>query len=157
VPTSSLSPFVRRCTVGTVALVAIAAGTLGCTRGDDPQVAITGKDNIGSATTGTTARRATGTTTKGTVPTRPNEVVMQDYAFVPDTLTVAAGTTVTWTNTESAPPVDHWVKSSPGQPGDLDSGRLPPGQSYNKTFAQPGTYEYFCDIHNFMKAKVVVQ
>jgi plastocyanin len=148
---------VRRLAALVVAVTAIAVGTLGCTRGDDPPVAITGKGNIGSPSPATTARPATGTTTRGTVVTRPGEVVIQDYAFVPDTLTVTAGTTVTWSNTESDPPVDHWVKSSPGQPGDLDSGRLPPGQNYNKTFGQPGTYEYFCDIHNFMKAKVVVQ
>jgi plastocyanin len=38
----------------------------------------------------------------------------------------------------------------------LDSGELSQAQTYSKTFSQAGTYDYYCNIHNYMKASVTV-
>jgi plastocyanin len=137
-------------------LIVLSAG---CGTVEDPKPAVTGNNNI---TAPTTAARSTATTGRSgtsatTIAVAPNSVVINDYTFIPGELDVAVGTTVTWSNTESSPPVDHWVKTATGQTGDLDSGRMAPGATYTKAFDQPGEYSYFCNIHNFMKAKVVVR
>jgi plastocyanin len=74
-----------------------------------------------------------------------------DFGFNPATLTVKAGTTVTWTNTGSAP---HTVTADDGS---FDSGSLNGGATFQQTFAKAGTYAYHCKIHHSMTAKVVVQ
>ncbi|MFH8384837.1 cupredoxin family copper-binding protein [Kitasatospora sp. NPDC018058] len=80
------------------------------------------------------------------------QVTIANYAFAPSTLTVSAGTTVTWTNSDSD---THTVTSSGSGP--LDSGTLNHGASYSYTFTTPGTYAYICSIHPFMHGTVVVQ
>jgi len=66
-----------------------------------------------------------------------------DFSFHPGTLTVKAGTTVTWDYVGGIP---HTVTSSPGDPASFDSGIKSSG-SFTFTFAQPGTYHYFCTLH----------
>ena len=68
-------------------------------------------------------------------------VTIKDYAFTPATLTVPAGTTVTWTNND---PVPHTATASDGS---FDSGNLNPGQSFSFTFATPGSFSYVCQYH----------
>jgi len=76
--------------------------------------------------------------------------------FALSNITVTAGTTITWTNQDSAP---HTVTSSgPGAlTGEFDSGGFGIGQSYQRSFNTPGTFPYFCTIHPFMQATVTVQ
>ena len=81
-----------------------------------------------------------------------NSVVMKDFTFSPVLLTVKKGTTVTWTNQDSAP---HTVTSDSGS--ELSSEKLSNGQSYSHTFNGAGTFEYHCGVHPTMKAKVVVE
>ena len=82
----------------------------------------------------------------------PGTVEIVDFTFSPRELTVATGETVTWRNDD---PYAHWVVST--TPDVLDSGELSQAQAYNKTFSQAGTYDYYCNIHNYMKASVTVQ
>jgi plastocyanin len=77
-------------------------------------------------------------------------VQVVDFAFEPGTLTVPAGTTVTWTNAGSRP---HTVTADDGS---FDSGRLDPGEQFSQTFDQPGTFTYFCGFHPEMLGSVVV-
>jgi plastocyanin len=84
--------------------------------------------------------------------TPPGEIDIVDFEFSPRELTVARGDTVTWRNLD---PYDHWVVST--QPDVLDSGELSQAQTYSKTFSQTGTFTYYCNIHNYMKATVTVQ
>ncbi len=79
------------------------------------------------------------------------QVSIQSFSFGPQTLTIPAGTTVTWTNSDS---VTHTVTAMDGS---FDSGNLTPGQSFSFTFTTPGTYSYHCSIHPFMRGQVVVQ
>ena len=78
-------------------------------------------------------------------------VDISNYAFSPATLTVPAGTTVTWTNEDTAP---HTVTSKSG--GTLNSPTLNKGDSWSFTFTTPGSYEYFCAIHPDMVGTVIV-
>ncbi len=77
-------------------------------------------------------------------------VVINNFAFSPQQLTVKAGTKVTWKNNDS---VAHTVTSNSGA---FDSGTLNTGASYSFTFSTPGTYSYHCMIHPNMTATVVV-
>lgn len=84
------------------------------------------------------------------------EVIMKNTTFQPSEITVAAGTTVTWTNED---PAAHTVTSGTrDNPTDLfDSGNVGSGQSFSFTFDTPGTYNYFCRIHPGMKGTVIVE
>ena len=79
-----------------------------------------------------------------------NIINIQSFAFNPSTLTVKAGTKVTWTNNDS---VAHTVTSDSGK---FDSGNISPGQSFSYTFTNTGTFNYHCTIHPMMKGTVVV-
>ncbi len=73
-----------------------------------------------------------------------------DFGFAPATLTVRVGSTVTWTNTGSAP---HTVTADDGTFG---SQTLTHGATFSHAFATPGTYAYHCAIHSSMTGTVVV-
>ncbi|MCC7104252.1 MAG: cupredoxin domain-containing protein [Chloroflexi bacterium] len=71
-------------------------------------------------------------------------------AFNPSTITVTAGSTVTWRNTGSAPIT---VTSRDEL---FDSRTIEPGKSWSHTFDDPGVYRYFCVPRPWMKGTVVV-
>lgn len=79
-------------------------------------------------------------------------VSIAGFAFSPASVTVSAGDTVTWTNNDAGVP--HTVSSGTG--GELASGQLAGGASYQKTFTTPGTFAYHCDIHPSMTGVVIV-
>ena len=79
------------------------------------------------------------------------EVKIDNFSFGPGTLTVAVGTTVTWTNRDDIP---HTVVSTDGV---FKSKVLDTDEKFSYTFAKPGTFPYFCSIHPKMTGKVVVQ
>ena len=82
----------------------------------------------------------------------PNSVVIQNFAFSPNSLTVKVGTTVTWINQDST---THTITSDNGafqSSGDINS-----GSNYTFTFSKAGTYPYHCSIHPNMKGTIVVQ
>ena len=78
-------------------------------------------------------------------PTRAN-------AYSPETLTVEAGTKLTWVNKDT---VAHTVTS---QGTSLyDSGNMATGATFSYTFARAGTYPYFCTVHPWMKGTVIAR
>ena len=79
------------------------------------------------------------------------EVAIDNFAFGPTDLTVAVGTTVTWTNRDDIP---HTVVSTDKV---FKSKVLDTNEKFSFTFGTPGTYPYFCSIHPKMTGKVVVQ
>jgi len=79
------------------------------------------------------------------------EVKIDNFSFGPATLTVAAGTAVTWTNRDDIP---HTVVSDDKA---FKSKVLDTDEKFSFTFTKPGTYGYFCSIHPKMTGKVVVQ
>jgi amicyanin len=80
----------------------------------------------------------------------PNDVNIDNFAFAPATLTVKAGTTVTWTNKDEDP---HTVVDNGGA---FRSQALSNGGTYSFTFPSAGTFDYICSVHPFMHGTVVV-
>lgn len=78
-------------------------------------------------------------------------VTMVNRSFSPSTLTVAKGTTVTWTNSDS---LDHTVTGDTS--GGPTSGTLSTGGTYSFTFNTAGTFTYHCAPHPDMTGTVTV-
>lgn len=119
--------------------VLITVVFLGACRGDD-------EGSGAASSTPTTA--ATDKTTDGA------EVTMKLIAFKPESITVDAGQSVTWKQTD---PGVHTVTSGSVEQGSggvtekadgtFDSGNLETGKTFSFTFDEPGTYSYFCAVH----------
>lgn len=82
-------------------------------------------------------------------------VDISDERFNPTILRVQKGTTVTWKNQDNA---QHSITSDENSPkGGLDSDTLKKGETYEHTFTETGTYNYYCEFHPAtMKAVVEV-
>jgi plastocyanin len=74
-----------------------------------------------------------------------------NFSFQPNPITVTVGTTVTWTNQDSA------AHTATSDTGDFDTGLLQTGKSGSVTFKQAGTFPYHCQVHPNMKGTVIVQ
>lgn len=72
------------------------------------------------------------------------EVCMMNLMFNPSNLTITHGTTVTWKNGDA---VNHTVGNAMGSAENYTSGFIGEGGTFSHTFANPGTYEYYCAIH----------
>jgi len=81
---------------------------------------------------------------------------IEDICYIPSTIVVEKGKSITWINEDSS---FHSVTSGfYGEPtGLFDSGYLDPYQSYTLSFDEFGTYDYFCTLHPWMKAQVIVE
>lgn len=77
-------------------------------------------------------------------------VALVGFTISPASLTVAPGTTVVWTNRDSAA---HTVTADDGSWG---SGNLAQGDTFSHTFATAGAYTYHCAIHPFMTGTIMV-
>ncbi len=80
-----------------------------------------------------------------------NKIEMKDFMFMPSTLTVNAGTEVSWTNKDDEP---HTVVSDTGL---FRSGALDTGESFSFKFDKPGTYRFICSIHPRMVGTIIVK
>jgi len=79
------------------------------------------------------------------------EVKIDNFSFGPTTVTVDKGSTVTWINRDDIP---HTVVSSDKV---FKSKVLDTDEQFSFTFAQAGTYPYFCSIHPKMTGTVIVK
>ncbi len=77
-------------------------------------------------------------------------VSIENFAFVAPSLEITAGTTVTWTNNDTA------AHTATADDGSFDTGNLDPGASGSVTFDTPGTYTYKCAYHPNMTGTIVV-
>lgn len=97
--------------------------------------------------TATATATATFTPTATNTPVTPpptSEIVnvsMADFSFIPGDITISVGTMVVWTNNDS---FNHTVTADDGT---FDSGTVPPGETYSRTFDNPGEYPYYCKLH----------
>jgi plastocyanin len=80
-----------------------------------------------------------------------SRIGIQNFKFDPPTITVPAGTTVTWINRDDSV---HTVTSEDGR---LASAGLNHGEQFSYRFTVPGTYAYHCALHPHMMARIVVQ
>ena len=79
-------------------------------------------------------------------------MTIEDYLYRPATVTVPAGTTVTFSNRDSAP---HTATSK--EAGAFESGTIEGGESGRVVLGEAGTFAYYCLFHPFMKGTVVVE
>lgn len=78
-------------------------------------------------------------------------VSISGMRYGPAEVRIAAGGSVTWTNNDGMP---HTVTANDRG---FDSGALRRGQSFSRTFSEPGTYAYYCAYHPGMVGTVVVE
>ena len=80
-----------------------------------------------------------------------NVVTMDNFTFTPPELTVAVGTTVKFVNHDDIP---HTVvdKNKAYRSKALDT-----DDSFSFTFANAGTFDYFCGLHPHMVGKIIVK
>ena len=81
-----------------------------------------------------------------------NQIVIKDFHFSPETLTVRSGEKVTWINRDEEP---HTVVSVEKQ--FKKSTALDTDQEFTITAGAPGTYTYFCSVHPKMTGTIVVE
>jgi plastocyanin len=97
------------------------------------------------STSASTSAAARGTHASGTV------IAIENFRFSPDPITVEAGTTVTVTNRDGT------VHTLTADDGGFDTGDLDGGASATIALTAPGTYRYFCDVHNYMTGTIDVR
>ena len=81
----------------------------------------------------------------------PAAVQIDNFHFAPATLTITAGTTVTWKNDDDSP---HRVADNNGT---FKSAALDTDDTFSHTFATAGEYPYICSIHPYMIGKIIVK
>ena len=87
---------------------------------------------------------------RGSAMSAQEQLRIVGFAFVPESITVPVGTTLTWTNMDGAP---HTVTA---EGDDFASGTLSQGETFSHTFSKAGTINYLCTIHPSMKASITV-
>ena len=108
---------------------------------------------LAGAGTGGMATPTPGSSTSASTPGTPvggPTIAIDDFAFAPITLTVPAGSTVTWTNKDGEP---HTVVANDGT---FHSPTMDANGTFSFTFPTAGTFDYVCSIHPFMHGTVVV-
>jgi plastocyanin len=78
-------------------------------------------------------------------------VDIQSFAFIPQEITVAPGTTITWTNK------DQTAHSVISREGKFASKGMDTDDRYTFTFTAEGDYAYFCSLHPHMIGTIHVR
>lgn len=86
-----------------------------------------------------------------TSPAPATVVDTKNFAYAPGDVTVPAGTTVRFTNSDA---IAHTVTADDGS---FDSKELVGAQSWSHVFEKAGTYKYYCAYHRYMHGSVVVK
>lgn len=73
-----------------------------------------------------------------------------DALYIPNSIRVHVGQTVSWTNT------DHEAHTVTAANGSFDSGPIAYGSTWRWIFARPGTFPYFCTLHPGMHGVIIV-
>lgn len=141
----SATPRTLRSPLVLIAALVVAGGVL---------TACGGSDNSGTAAGSSSSSKSGSASAGGSGSTGGDgQVKIVNFEFKPQDITVKAGTTVTWTNTDSA---QHSIQDQSDLKFDT-SKVLMEGDTFTHTYDKPGTYPYICGIHNYMTGKVVVE
>jgi plastocyanin len=119
-------------------LIACLALTVAACGDDDDD------DGGGDAATPTTEQTDTGAAPPAGGGGDAVTVDIPSISFDPADVTVPAGTTITWTNSDDLP---HTVTKEGGPGGQFDSGDIAPGDEFELTVDVKGTVDYVCTIH----------
>jgi plastocyanin len=90
------------------------------------------------------------TPTPAPAPSPVSIIHIKNFAYVPDSVTIPAGSTVKFVEDDE---IAHTVTASDGS---FDSGNLNQKQTWTHLFTKPGTYPYYCAYHTYMKGKVII-
>jgi plastocyanin len=128
----------RRLLVGIIAVLAALTTVAAC-----------GSDSGGG---GAPPATATESASSGSAPAGGGSTVeIMNFMFMPGSLTVPVGTTVTWKFDDST---DHTVSADDNS---FASSPMANGQTFTHTFSTAGTVAYHCSIHPFMKGTIIVK
>ena len=83
--------------------------------------------------------------------TKGNQIVIKDFHFTPETLTVKSGEKITWINRDEEPHTVVSVEKEFKKSSALDT-----DQEFTVVAGSPGTYSYFCSVHPKMTGTIVV-
>lgn len=130
-----------------IIVAAVAVATIGfvAMRSND-----TKNTNTGNTSSSQEGNAASGSSDINT-PVVVDKVSINDLSFTPANIKVKKGTTVTWTNNDSTA---HTISQDAS--GGPDSQNLEPGDTFNFTFNEVGTFGYHCNIHQEMHGTVEV-
>jgi plastocyanin len=102
--------------------------------------------SLAACSSNSSSGSATPTTTTGST-----HIVIHNFMFMPPNLTVKPGATITVTNEDS---VAHTLTSKSNA---FDTGDIQPGKTVTLTApTKPGSYPYYCMIHQYMTATLTV-
>ncbi len=80
-------------------------------------------------------------------------VDIKDYTFVPQTITISVGDTITWTNREKRQYHSVWFEES----GEPETDYFFPDDEYQRSFDEAGEFHYRCGPHPEMTGTVIVK
>jgi plastocyanin len=84
-------------------------------------------------------------------PAEEAHVSIDNFSFSPETLTIARGEKVAWTNRDD---IVHTVVENNGL---FRSQPLDTGDTFERTFTASGVFNYYCSLHAHMQGKLVVR
>ena len=120
-----------------VLAVAVGVAMTSCSSEDSA-----GDDTTSTDESTTTAASDSSSTTRSAAVDGGGEVEVVDFAYLPGSVAVGSGQSVTWTNNGDT---RHSITSE----GDTFASSTPlqPGQAYVQAFPTPGSYAYYCTFH----------
>ena len=136
--------------LGTGAAVAQAGSTLAAAQAGSTRDAARSGSSGADAASGVRIVAQAGTPVPSPMPSPVSIIHIKNFAFVPDSVTIPAGSTVKFVEDDEVP---HTVTATDGS---FDSGNLNQKQTWTHTFTKVGTYTYLCTYHTYMKGKVVI-
>lgn len=144
-----------------VLIVLVAVAFIMLRRGDDEAGTVTPRESVSpqETVTGQFLQTAPSTSPDVSPSAMQATVSITDAGFSPATLTVKAGTTVTFVNNGTGP---HWPASDPHpihtDLSGFDAKRgLNPGETYSFTFTTVGTHGMHDHLHPSAKGSIIVQ
>ncbi len=135
----------------TISILGVGAVTL--MRTDSREDASTQTHSSNDTTPHAQADQKTPDATSSDMVATANRVTYKDFAVVEKTIKVKKGTTVTWTNQDTA---KHDVTPTVETADFKASPLFGKGETYQVTFNTVGTYGYFCSPHPYMKGTIEV-
>ncbi len=109
--------------------------------GDKGGEAMSGVITVVEAPAATESATPAGTEEASSAGGSTQTIVMKDKIFEPKTITIKAGTTITWVNQGTK------KHSATADDDSFDTALIPIGSSKSITFDKPGTYPYYCILH----------
>jgi plastocyanin len=80
------------------------------------------------------------------------QVIIKDFKFIPQEITIKRGQTINWVNAEKRQYHSVWFEAL----GEEEPDYIFPDENYEREFEEPGTFPYRCGPHPKMTGTVQV-